>query len=359
MINVSVIGIVGVPACYGGFETLAENLLDRPHEGISYTVFCSARRYRTRPAEYKGARLVYLKPDANGAQSVLYDTRAMRLSLRSDVMLVLGVSGGAALPFIKRIYKGKIITNIDGLEWKRAKWGRVASRFLKFSERRAVQCSDVVIADNRVICDYVKSEYARDAVMIPYGGDQCKAVRDEALFEKYPFCRAPYAVSICRIEPENNIEEILKAFAGSKMHLVIAGNWDNSAYGKALNEKYGSFENITMLPPNYDRRETDFLRSNAALYVHGHSAGGTNPSLVEAMNLGLCVAAFDCDYNRATTCGKALYWVREGDIRRIAEMDDNTRCAVGRDMKSIALREYTWERVADAYSDLIRGTAGA
>lgn len=351
--RIAVIGTAGVPACYGGFESLADNLLDWTPPDAEYTVFCCGKKYAERLETYKGAHLVYLDRDANGAQSVLYDFECMKRSLGADVMLILGVSGCVFLPYIRRKFKGKIITNIDGLEWKRAKWSFFARRFLKLSEKMAVKHSDVIIGDNRGITDYVKGEYGRDAVLIAYGGDQVQKVSDDSLFEAYPFCREPYCVSVCRIEPENNIHVILEAFAGiPEQSLVIAGNWQKSEYGKELKERYEKFKNIHLLEPVYEPHAVNWLRSNARLYIHGHSAGGTNPSLVEAMNLALPVLAFDCVYNRATTENRALYWKNASDIVLLAGGSEAEYARMAQDMAEIGRRCYRWERIAQQYNAL-------
>ena len=119
------------------------------------------------------------------------------------------------LPFIRRRFKGKIITNIDGLEWRRDKWKWYAKHLLKFSEKMAVRHSDIVIGDNKGITDYIKAEYKKEiqnkrVELIAYGGDQVLTVADDSLFKKYPFCKNPYAVTVCRIEPENNVHLILE-----------------------------------------------------------------------------------------------------------------------------------------------------
>lgn len=355
--KVAIIGTVGVPACYGGFESLVDNLLDYTPQDVEYTVFCSAKKYADRLPSYKGARLVYLDRDANGAQSVLYDFEGMRRSLGADVMLILGVSGCVFLPYIRRRFAGKIITNIDGLEWKRAKWKRHARLLLRLSERMAVRYSDVIIGDNKGITDYVAASYrlkpAQRVELIAYGGDHARAVRDDSLFEKYPFCREPYAVTVCRIEPENNVHVILDAFSRlGGMRLVVVGNWQKSAYGKELKERYAKCPNIRLLDPIYEPHEINWLRSNAAVYVHGHSAGGTNPSLVEAMSLALPVLAFDCVYNRATTEDSAFYWKSADDIVSLVEGSAESFARVAQDMAEIASRRYRWEAVARQYNAL-------
>lgn len=358
-LRVAVIGTVGVPACYGGFESLVDNLLDFTPQNVEYTVFCSAKKYEKRLETYKGAHLVYLEKDANGKDSILYDFESMKMALKppvcADVLLVLGVSGCIFLPYIRRIFKGKIITNIDGLEWRREKWSFPVKKFLKFSEKMAVKYSDVVIGDNKGITDYVKAEYKKDSVLIAYGGDQVSHVKDDSLFEKYPFCRAPYAVTVCRIEPENNIHLILEAFSHrTEKNLVIVGNWEKSEYGQTLKEKYSAFKNLHLLNPVYEPHEVNWLRSNAALYIHGHSAGGTNPSLVEAMNLALPILAFDCVYNRATTEEKCLYWKTASDLEKLLLTEEKTLAEIAVRMGEAGKRLYSWERIASEYNALLR-----
>lgn len=375
MKNVCVIGTVGVPACYGGFESLVENMLDYTPEDVEYTVFCTSKKYDTKLDSYKGAKLKYLELNANGKDSIMYDYKSMKMSLDADIMLILGVSGCIFLPFIRRKFRGKIITNIDGLEWKRDKWNFVAKWLLHYSEKMAVKYSDVVIGDNKGITDYIMEEYpeyiskenkklissadqvsgaVRNPVLIAYGSDHAKKVNDESFNQKYTFMNEPYAVTVCRIEPENNIQRILEAFSRQeKIPLVMVGNWAKSEFGREMKDKYGSCKSIVLLDPIYESHEINCIRSNAALYIHGHSAGGTNPSLVEAMHLGLPVFAFDCIYNRATTFENCFYWRTPEELQGLLEnISESQKELCGTVMHDLAVEHYTWNHIAEQYNAL-------
>lgn len=356
--RIAILGTVGVPANYGGFETLAENLVHYHHaKGLhdALTVYCSARSYPARCSSYLTAQLRYLPLNANGAQSIPYDIWSLFSALwhGNRVILLLGVSGAMALPLVRLISSARIVTNIDGIEWRREKWQGWAKRFLRWSEKLAVRYSHEVIADNAAIADYVKKEYGTDCHVIAYGGDHAANV-DAQPVEGYGLPDA-YAFSVCRIEPENNVHLIVEAFSRQNLlPLVLVGNWNNSEYGREIRARYAEAENLYLLDPIYDLGKLKTLRSMATLYVHGHSAGGTNPSLVEAMHFGKPILVFDCSFNRATTEDKALFFA-DGDtlLRLIESLGGPLVEQVGRDMLGIAQRRYTWDVVARAYFELL------
>lgn len=352
--RVAIVGAVGVPANYGGFETLAENLV-KYHAAMSLTdkltVYCSRNAYPDGGSAYLSARLAYVPFNANGWQSVLYDIVSLFSAIRnrSEVILLLGVSGAMALPLLRLLSSARIVVNIDGMEWRRQKWRGWRGRFLRFSERMAVRHADEVIADNETIAAYLEKTYSVASHVIAYGGDHSVAV-DAAPMDEYEL-PATYAVAVCRIEPENNIDMILGAFARAHGHaLVMVGNWSDSEYGRRLRGRYASCGNLRLFDPIYHAGKLKTLRSRATLYVHGHSAGGTNPSLVEAMHFGLPVMAFDCGFNRSTTEGRALFFGTEDELLHLlATLDDPEAEKVGRDMRAIALRRYLWSIVAKQY----------
>lgn len=198
MKRVSIIGTVGVPANYGGFESLVENIIgyNSPAD-IHYTVYCSAKSYPHRQSVYKNADLRYVPLDANGSQSILYDIVSLiKATKKSDVILILGVSGCCFLPIYRLFSKKRLVINIDGLEHRREKWGKYAKAFLKFSEKMAVKYADAVIADNKGIQDYVREEYGKEAELIAYGGDHvlCDiADVEEQILEKYGLKNISYS----------------------------------------------------------------------------------------------------------------------------------------------------------------------
>lgn len=354
MKNVAVVGIQGVPAQYGGFESLVENLIgDHKSDDIRYTVFCSGRDMKSRLAEYKGAELKYIPLRANGVQSIPYDMISfLRIPRKTDVILVLGVSGCLILPVFRLFCRKRLIINIDGLEHRRAKWGKLAKTFLKLSEKMAVRYADVIISDNKGIQDYVREEYGKESELIAYGGDHAVRSVPQArtldILRRYGLRPGAYAVTVCRIEPENNCHLVLEAFSKSDRELAFVGNWSRSAYGQELKEKYSAFPNIHILDPIYDIDTLYVLRLNAWAYVHGHSAGGTNPSLVEAMFFGNPIFAYDVVYNRETTGGGAMYWSSSDELLNLLSLDDFDTSSI----IDLANQKYTWKRIANQYEKL-------
>ena len=356
--KVAIIGTVGLPAKYGGFETLAEHVVKNKGEDFDFLVYCSKKEHPKGYLYYRAAELKYLPLKANGVQSIPYDIWSILDSLRkADNLLILGVSGCIALPFVKLISQNKVVVNIDGLEWKREKWGKLAKRFLRFSEKVAVKYADVVIADNKVIQDHIKNSYGKKAELITYGADHTKPqdISYETL-KGLPFLKEPYAFKVCRIEPENNIELILEAFCQFKnLNLVIVGNWEANEFAKKMKSKFQHFPNLFLLNPIYNQQKLNEIRSNCYLYIHGHSAGGTNPSLVEAMYLKLPVLAYGINYNRETTQNKALYFEdKESLIDSLSNLREEELKLIAISMRSIAIEDYTWEKVATQYAKLLK-----
>lgn len=359
MKKVSIIGIVGLPPRFGGFETLADFLVKKLSDKYEISIFCSSRHYKDREKKYLTAKRIFIPLRANGIQSVLYDILSILISIFiNDTLLILGISGCIILPIIKPFHRKKVIVSMGGLEWKRDKWSVFAKRFLKISEHCAVKYADVIVADNIIILEYIKSKYNIESELIEYGGDHSLHVeptkRDIQIF---PFLKDQYALFISRIEPENNCDLILKTFSQiSEIKLVSIGNWDNNKHSKTLKEKYISHNNIILLDAIYDINILNLIRSNCTIYIHGHSVGGTNPTLVEAMYVGLPILAYDVDFNRKTTQNKVLYFKDTKQLQNNVELllDDETLCKnIVQNVKRIALERYNWEKIINKYDKIL------
>lgn len=316
--------------------------------------FCSRKDYAKRLAEYKDATLKYIPLHANGVQSIPYDMVGLMRSICGyDAIVVLGVSGCLFLPIFRLLCRKRLIVNIDGLEHRCAKWGKVARWVLRKSEAMAVRLADVVIADNKGIQDYVWETYHRRAELIAYGGDHVwRDVPMETQLEvlqRYGVKDNDYAITVCRIEPENNSRMILEAFARSGRNLVFIGNWERSEYGRTLKTEFGKHENIHCVDAVYDLDTLYALRSRCRCYIHGHSAGGTNPSLVEAMFFGKPILAFDVVYNRETTNNEAYYFPSRDELVELLSLPDFKS---GEPLREYARQHYTWKHIAEQYEDL-------
>jgi glycosyltransferase involved in cell wall biosynthesis len=359
--KIAIIGTAGVPARYGGFETLAHHLVLNLRDEYDIHVYASKKVYpkAERRKRWKGARVHYLPLSANGLSSILYDFLSMLHAIFfADTIVLLGVSAGIFVPFIRLIGRAKIIVNIDGMEWRRDKWPKMVRRFLRWSERVAVRFSHADITDNMAIKRYTARYYKTASHMIAYGADHAMAEDlTNADYQKYPMTKMPYAFKVARIEPENNIELILKTFANyPQKKLIMVGNWDSSQFGKDMRSRYGEYPNLSLLDPIFDQVELNKLRSNCYVYVHGHSAGGTNPSLVEAMFLGLPILSFDVSYNRETTLNKALYFKDQAELHDLLkETSYSELMKVSTAMKCIARDRYTWKYISRRYASIIDG----
>lgn len=351
--SVGIVGVRGIPAEYGGFETTAEAIAVLLQDRWAVTVFCSAQQ-KTRK-QYRHVSLRFLPIPANGIWSLIYDTVSLFLARHHNAVIILGVSGAWFLPAFRVFSRARIIINVDGMEWRREKWSLGSRLLLRFLEKCAIQNAHEVVADNAAIQDYVRQKYEIEAHLIPYGGDPIDSqVPRESIPWNSPVIPGTYWLALARIEPENNVEMILEAFIDSGQELVFLGNWANTPQGVLLRKRFGNVPNIMLLDPIYDRSIVDLLRQGCIAYLHGHSAGGTNPSLVEAMYSEAAVIAFDCVFNRETTEDEALYFSSSSDLRELVEnLDNETLRANGAKMKAIADRRYSWRRVVDQYEKLL------
>jgi glycosyltransferase involved in cell wall biosynthesis len=259
------------------------------------------------------------------------------------------------LPLIKIFYKGKIIVNTDGLDSERLKWGYFARIFLRLSEAFAVRFADCIVTDNQGISKHILKKYGRRTAQIAYGGDHAKKIKLSLKVKKNYNIPNVYAFKVARIEPENNIEMILNSFSKTGFPLIIVGNWKSNQYGRDLIKKFKKISNIKILDAIYDLKILNQIRSNAFIYVHGHSVGGTNPSLVEAMASGLPILAYDVNFNRYTTKNSCSYFKNEKKLNSlILNINKNKIFKIGIRMKQIANQKYRWNKIGQQYLNLFQ-----
>ena len=348
ILKIAIIGTVGVPARYGGFETLAEQLAKgiKP-EAHQLVIYCQRTAYPELDGGecFEGHQRVLLPLRANGPASMVHDMLAMAhaaLIAKVDTMLVLGYSGAWFLPFVRLLQpRIRVITNIDGMEWRRDKFGRFARTLLRTLESFATRFSHVIIADNAALVTIAKEIHDTDSVLIAYGGDH-------TLVQAAPPVLSPgYFLSIARIEPENNCHVILAACAHAGVRLAFVGNWEANAYGRGLKAQFANLPNLILLDAIYDQSKLSALRLGAACYIHGHSVGGTNPSLVEALFHTTRLLAFDCVFNHATLAEAGAYFGTREELETLLTSPDSGQ--IDSHSLSSLRQRYRWETIIDLY----------
>jgi glycosyltransferase involved in cell wall biosynthesis len=354
--RVAIVGTAGLPAAYGGFETLAQNLVTNLCDQYDFTIYCKRTPRARRLPHYPGARLIYLPLHSNGWQSLPYDCLALLHAFATvDVVLYLGPVAGGILP-LNRLFRKNLIVNFGGLnEWEREKLHALEKNYMFFSSWLCARLSTVNLADNCVLQKSIKQSFRAESLVIRYGGNHVGVPEDRVDLEaRYPFVRDPYFVSVARAQVDNNLHVLIDAFKGlPAKRLVLVSNWQVSKYGRLMYEKAREVANIIPLEAIYNPIEINYIRSKATAYIHGHSYCGTAPSLVEAICLGLPIISWDVPTNRETTRGNAIYFDSAASLQRIiCELTPDELTRLKHALRPLAKEEYTWERVCKQYAEL-------
>ena len=317
MQQLCIIGSRGIPNQYGGFEqfatVLAVGLQKKGFECIVYTPHHHAYRQES----YHGVKLVrcYDPRWLGAAGQMIYDLLCILDSRKRSggIIYQLGYTSSALWNFLFR-KDVIVVTNLDGMEWNREKYGFLTKLFLHFSERLVVKRSDALVADSTVIRDYVQKKYEADAVFLSYSAAVPAYVSDDLLRE-YGISSENYLLLIARMQPDNNIEMIIRGVlqSGTLMPLIVVGRLSGN-YARGLEKKYRNFKNIRFVGAIYDVSALNGLRSHCFIYFHGHSAGGTNPSLLEAMACKARIAAHRNLFNEVVLGDDAVWFGTSDDI---------------------------------------------
>lgn len=346
-LRIAIMGTRGIPNHYGGFEQLAEHLAPGlVRAGHAVTVY-NSHNHPFQGKQWEGVKIVHCyDPEFifGSAGQFIYDLNCI-LDARErhfDVILQLGYTSSSVwgLLFPENVV---VIYNMDGLEWQRAKYSKLTRRFLLYAERLAVRFSNFRIADSPVIQEYYSRKYGIGTEHIAYGAEVF-ASADEAVPRAYGVEPGDYLLLMARMEEENNIEMVLKGFcsSGTSRKMLIVGNMSNG-YGKYLKKKFSGDERVVFVGAIFEQERLHSLKVFSFLYFHGHSTGGTNPSLLEAMASRALILAHDNAFNRNVLGGDAYYFSSAAGVRELVD-----GCVRGEAEEEMLRRNF--EKVGECYS---------
>ncbi len=357
----AILGTRGIPALYGGFETFAQELSTRlVSHGHEVTVYCEGCT-GTGPSDYHGVRLMYAPTVNLGPFStILFDIRCLWHARKGfDVVYMLGYGAGAFC-FIPRLWGTTVWINMDGVEWARSKWNRIAKLWFKLMEGASLTAVDRVIADAEAIHLHLQSRHGSmpACTVIPYGSPVVASPPAADILNEWQLMPNRYYLIVCRLEPENSLREIITGYlkSASVMPLIIVGN---AAATTRFVRNLRSLGNsrVRFIGTVFEPAKLTALRFHAFAYFHGHTVGGTNPSLLEALGCGNVILAHDNVFNREVAGDAAFYFRTVHEIPdligKIEGLSGIERQDVRREAQDRILREYTWEHVVDRYEHLL------
>ena len=362
--SIAILGTRGIPAQYGGFETFADEVSTRlAARGLSVAVFCEDDDPDApRPETYRGVDLVYVPvPQLGPLSTIVHDLRCLwRARSAYDVVYMLGY-GAALFCWLPRLFGTEVWINMDGIEWRRTKYGRLGRLWLRMMEAAAVRTPTRIVADADAVEASLRGRHRRlpPCSVIPYGAPRRDEHPAEASVRALGLTPGRYHLVVCRFEPENHVREIIEGYTVSRSQrpLVVLGTArSETPYVSDLRRLAAADERVLLLPPIYDAERLTALRYHACTYLHGHSVGGTNPSLVEALGCGNAVIAHDNAFNREVAGPGALYFESADDVPNLVERleaDEQLRAQLGRDARQQQRQRYTWDAVVAAYLDLL------
>jgi hypothetical protein len=356
-LNIGILGCRGIPNAYGGFEQFAEELsvrlVRKGHEVYVY----NSTLHPYKNSQWHGVNLIHCTDweDKLGAMGqFIYDWNCITDSRKRnfDVVLQLGYTSNSIWHW--RWPKSSVhIVNMDGLEWQRTQYSRPVRRFIKLAESLAASHADYMVADSVGIQQHIQATYHKISTFIPYAAEIFKFPHSSSL-NRFLLQPDSYCLAVCRLEPENNIEMIIHGYLNSSTDgdLVVVGAINS--YGKRLKEKYAT-ERIKFIGPVYDKYLLNNLRFFSRLYFHGHSVGGTNPSLLEAMACQANIAAHHNIFNKTILASEAEYFTTTEDISHILDSKSYLPHEQERKHKNLLkiADVYNWDAVVNAYESLM------
>jgi glycosyltransferase involved in cell wall biosynthesis len=358
-LRIAILGTRGIPNHYGGFEHISEyvsaGLVKRGH---SVTVY-NSHNHPYQLDTWNGVQIKHcFDPEylIGTAGQFVYDMNCL-LDARKrkfDVVLIMGYTSSSVWGWMYP-KKSTIITNMDGMEWKRSKYSKPVQKFLKYAEKLAVQHSHYYISDSRVIKTYLADKYHIDSSYIPYGAEVFTDQEREQISPAEAM-KEDYFLLMARMEPENNIESILEGFnnSNSSKKFKVLGDTGNR-FGKYITNKFEKDTRIQFQGGIFNTPKVRQLQNNSYLYFHGHSVGGTNPSLLEAMASEALIAAHNNPFNKSVLHTDAFYFSDAADVQNLIEnvqRKDPEHTMVKNNLHKIQ-DQFNWEKVIEQYEEFI------
>jgi len=359
--KLAIIGDRGIPARYSGFSTLIEQMGTRmvSEYGFEVTIYCRSNYYKKKPKYYKGVKCVYLPaPGGKSLESIIHSNLSILHAVFCSYDAVFVLDPGNA-PFVLplRIRGYPLVIHTDGMGWKRQKWTPLQQRYYKWSEKVSSWLSHWLVTDSKAMQQYYIDEYQSKSSFIPYAGEVGNGL-DESILEEYKLTKNSYYLCVARIEPDNNIDLIIREYrlANIKKPLVVVGSARyDTPYGRAIAAEDG--ELIKCIGGVYEKNKLNALFSNAYVYLHGHEVGGTNPSLLNAMHMSAAPVAMDVIFHREVMTNQGIFFSKEEHhLASIIQQLDQDETSVEH-LKQLAKARsdslYRWDAVVDAYVKLI------
>jgi glycosyltransferase involved in cell wall biosynthesis len=359
-LRIAMLGTRGVPAAYGGFETAIEEIGRRlVQQGHEITVYGRSTG-KDAPTEHLGMHLVNLPALRSKSLETLSHTALssahFSASRRHDVAFVFNAANSPFIPLI-RSRGAAVALHVDGLEWKRDKWGKWGRRYYRLAEQFAVREADALISDAQGIADYYDDEFGIPTELISYGAPILTRTPSDAI-EEIGLVPGHFHLVVARFEPENHVDVIVEGYrrSGATLPLVVVGS---APYAKHYTDSIGEMAKgdprIRLLGGVWDQRLLDQLYAHALSYVHGHSVGGTNPSLLRAMGAGTAVLGWDVVFNREVAGTAGSYFSSPAEVRRCIEEVERYPARfrdIGELMQERARKRYDWNSVTESYAAL-------
>lgn len=356
--KIAIIGTRGIPNNYGGFEQFAQILSKGLVEKGCEVVVYNSHNHKYQKSEWQGVKIIHkYDPEFRIGLSgqFIYDLNCIINSRKQnfDVILQFGYTTNSVWYFLLP-KKPKKICNPDGIEWKRSKYPAPVKKFLKFAERLAVKSNHKLVADSIAIQKYFEEKYHKKIYFVPYSADVFSNP-DKKILENAGFSPYKYNMLIARFQSDNNLEPIIKGVLESKNDtpLVLVGNHQNK-FGEYLKQTYKS-EKIKFVGAIYDQNLLNNLRFFSKFYFHGHSAGGTNPSLLEAMACSCYIVANNNPYNRAVLEKNGSYFDSEKDVANFLNLNkkkDDFRAEIQNNLVEIETK-YSHQTIIDGYFEIL------